>query len=475
MNPEITFLYTHNTSIGYGRMGVYAAEALRECGVTVYDDLGKSPRGKERASERRERFGRTQSPAPTNVVCWASVPTHARWWYKDQFTSVFTMWEAEILPPTFRDTLHEFDLLIVPSDQNLELFGQYHDNVVLNPLGVDPERWHYIPRPDPEREFRFLIGGSGKRKGTDLASKAFRTVFGDWKGKGPEPVLVMKNPKGEPQFRFLDRHQMVSGRLSAEAESGLYASAHCYVQPSRGEGFGLQPLQAMAMGVPTILTDAHGHSSFAKYADFPLGWDWSEADYFIYGHAGNWWEPDFEQLCEAMWEVYHNYDPHRDHAAQVAQNVIPNKFTWAHCAERFVAAHGSELTRPYRGDGTFKIPTQQEFLVRVLHDWPSHNEPPVDIAGVAYRWKKGKDYYENADIKRILFERGVLDPSCLTGDDAGLVPQQVERVNEYSANKEWCGTCLQQLNTRPTKADWIALEMERDSLREQLESLREKV
>lgn len=475
MKPEITFLYTHNTSIGYGRMGVMLSEALRRQGVTLYDDLGVAPDGRETASERRERFGRDLAPSPTNVTCWASVPTHARWWYKDQYTSVFTMWEAQILPETFRDTLYEFDLVIVPSEQNLELFGQYHDNVVLNPLGVDPERWHYIPRPEPENEFRFLIGGSGARKGTDLASKAFLTVFGDWKGDGPEPVLVMKNPKGEQQFRFRPRHQMVSGRLSSDAESGLYAAAHCYVQPSRGEGFGLQPLQAMAMGIPTILTNAHGHSSFAKYADFPLDWSWSEADYFIYGHAGDWWEPDFEQLCEAMWEVYHNYEPHRANAEQVAKNVIPKRFTWDHCADRFIDAHGTELEQPYRGDGSYKIPIQEEYLVRVLYDWPSHNDPPVDIAGVAYRWKKGTDYYENADIKRILFERGVLDPSCLEGEGVGLVPVQMDRVNEYSGNKEWCDTCRQQLNTKPSRADWIELNMENESLREQLATLSERV
>jgi len=451
---ELTFLYTHNSSIGYGRMGVYLSEALKRQGVSVYDDLGKAPPGRESASERKERFGRDLAKSPTNVTCWASVPTHARWWYQDQYTSVFTMWEASHLPESFRDTLHEFDLVMVPSQQNVELFGKYHDNVVLNPLGVDPERWHYIPCEEPDREFRFLIGGSGARKGTDLASKAFRTVFGDWKGKGPEPILVMKNPKGEQQFRYLPGHRMVSGKLSSDAESDLYASCHAYVQPSRGEGFGLQPLQAMAMGRPTILTDAHGHGSFAKYG-IPLGWTWEPADYFIYGDAHDWWAPNFEELCEAMWETYHNWEPARAAAEQVAKNVIPNYFTWDHCADRFVDAFGPELDKPYRGDGSWKIPMQEEYLVRLIRDYPHHNDPPVDIAGVAYRWKTGKDYYELADVKRILFERGVLDPSCLEGPNIGLVPKQVDRVQEYSARHEWCETCGQQLNTKQTKADWL--------------------
>lgn len=458
---ELTFLYTHSMSIGYGRMGVMLAEALERQGVTVWDDLGDPPKDRERATERAERAGRRQSPKPTNVVSWASVPSHARWWYRGQFTSAFTMWEASVLPISFRDSLHEFDVIIVPSEQNVELFSKYHDNVVLNPLGVDPERWHYVPRTDPEREFRFLIGGSGKRKGTDIAFKAFKTVFGDWKGKGPEPILVMKNPKGESQFRGHSRVEMVSGRLSDEAEAGLYATAHAYLQPSRGEGFGLQPLQAMAMGLPTVLTDAHGHSSFAKYATHPIGWDWEKADYFIYGDAGDWWEPDFEQLCEAMWDLYHDYDPHRAMAEQVAKNVIPNHFTWAHCADRFIDAHGDALERPYTGDGTYHHPEQLRFLVRTSRDYPHPTEPPVDIAGEAYRWKKGQDYWEPADVKRILFERGVLHPDCLEGEDTGLVPVQIERIGGYSASKEYCDSCGQRLNTAPTRADDLFEQMKR--------------
>lgn len=451
---NLSLLYTHSTSIGYGRLGTLLAEALTSLGVDVYDDLGVPPKDRARATEARERVGRRLSPEPTNVVSWVSVPSHARWWYQGQFTSVFTMWEAAELPPTFRDALHEFDVLMVPSNQNVELFSKYHPNVLLNPLGIDPARWHPIDRPDRDQFFTFLIGGSGKRKGTDLTFKAFRTVFGDWNGHGPEPRLVMKNPKGESQFVGWDRVSMVPGRLTDQEEVDLYASAHVYVQPSRGEGFGLQPLQAMAQGMPTILTDAHGHSSFSKYATHPLGWSWAPAEYFIYGHAGDWWEPDFDELCESMWDCYQNYDKHLAHAQKIAGSVIPQQFTWRECASRFIDAHNGELSRPYKGDGTHVFPIQDRFLVRVTREYDA------DIAGFMYQWFPGKDYYEPADVKRILFERGVLDPSCLEGDDIGLAPVQIEKLGAYSAAQEHCALCGQVLNTLPTKADAIYAEME---------------
>lgn len=447
---ELTFLYTHDEGIGYGRMGVAIHKALTDLGVDVYTDLGTPPEDLDQ--RETERQGRPHKEGHTNVVCWASVPSHAMWWHEGQYVSAFTMWEASILPPAFRETFPEFDLIIVPSEQNVELFSKYHDNVRLNPLGVDPDTWHYVPRQDPDRYFNFLIGGSGVRKGTDLAFKAFRTVFGDWNGKGPEPTLIMKNPKGESQFRGYDRVLMVSGRITNQAEVDLYANAHCYVQPSRGEGFGLQPLQAMAQGCPTILTNAHGHSSFAKYG-IPIGWSMKEADYFIYGFAGDWWEPDFEELCEAMWDVYHNYEPHRLMAEQVAKNVVPRHFLWQHCAERFVAAHDGELALPYSGSGEFYKPTPRLFHVRVALEWKA------EVAGLVRIWHPDKDYYETADMKRILFERGVLDPSCLQGDDTGLDPGQVKRIGAYSADKEWCPTCGQQLNSGVQRSDVIYEQM----------------
>lgn len=453
---ELTFLYTHNDSIGYGRMGVMLHEALARQGVAVYDDLGDPPPDRDNHTEASERVGRSHKL--TNVVCWASVPSHARWWYTGQFTSAFTMWEASVLPYSFRESMHEFDLLIVPSQQNVELFSKYHDNVRLNELGVDPERWHYVPRTPPDQFFDFLIGGSGLRKGTDLAYKAFNEVFGKFKGKGPIPRLLMKNPKGESRFRGRDRVVMTSGKISNEAEVALYASAHCYLQPSRGEGFGLQPLQAMAQGLPTILTDAHGHGSFAKYG-IPLGWSWKKADYFIYGDAGDWWEPDYDQLCESMWDVYHNWQPHVDAAEQVAKNVIPKYFTWDHCADRFIDAHDGALERPYTGDKSYYYPEQLRYLVRVTAPFSA------DIAGAMYHWRptddegNPKDYYEPADVKRILFEKGSLDPVCLEGDDTGLAEFQIARIGAHTAAQEWCPTCHQQLNTGVQKADVILSEM----------------
>lgn len=442
MTYEINLNYVHNTNLGYGRYGMKLAAALAEAGVAVYDHM---PSDKYPVSEHRGAV-----PGLANTVCWVSTPTHAEGWYKGQRTVLSTMWEATRLPESFRDTFHEFDQIIVPSAHNVELFGQYHDNVAYVPLGIDPTEWFYSKRPPVDAEFRFLIGGSGGRKGTDLAYRAFRKVFRTWPPDMPVPVLVMKNPRNEDFYG--ERIQIVGGKMSDRAEQDLYRTAHCYLQPSRGEGFGLQPLQAIAQGIPTILTNAHGHEAFADLG-IGISATMTKSAYFLHGDAGLWWEPNFDELCERMWQVYNDYDFHERQAMHNAQ-AVAREFTWARTAERFITAVGeTHLSAPFSGSEWYE-PEGRRYLVRVNKDLT------CDITGIVHQFKAGRDYYEKSDVLRILFEAKLLDPSCLEDEgNQGLSPEQVDQIGAYSASQEHCHACGQPLNSHPTAADRIYAEM----------------
>lgn len=445
---ELTLIHVKNRSMGYGRAGVDLAAALTKQGVKVWDTLGPTPDGVSVSEAHTPREGDIPPPYPTANVCWVSVPGHANWWYEGQKAAVFTMWEASYLPEAFRENLHEFDQIIVPSYDNVELFSQYHDNVKFVPLGVDATKWKPRTRPPVHGQFRFLIGGSGARKGTDLAHRAFRTVFPKPDTLDPAPTLVMKNPKGEHFYG--PGIEVVSGRLTDEEEIDLYASCHAYVQPSRGEGFGLQPLQAMSTGMPTILTNAHGHESFA-HLGIPIGWEWADSDYFIYGDAGKWWEPDFEELCEAMWDVYKNYTTHATRARDAALH-INNNWTMKQSAEKFAACFDLDAP-PVKGNKVHRT-------VRKLYPVVVDRIYVADIGGVRHVFQPGKKYYEPADVKRILFESGKLDPICLEQSmegvvDSGLHPMQLGMKEEYAAEHSYCPTCAQRLNTVPTRAEDI--------------------
>lgn len=429
------------TVIGYGRLGVKLADALESLGVDVYNSMD-APNPPTHLQRRIEgtRVGQT------NVVTWVSTPGHARGWHKGQYAVLFSMWEAMRLPESYREYLHNFDQIIVPSDHNLELFGKYHPNVSVAYLGVDPSEWFYVPRRPPADEFRFMVGGSGQRKGVDLVVKAFRKVFKTWPADMPVPKLILKNPKGEDYFG--DRIEVIAGHLSDADEQSLYESVHCYVQPSRGEGFGLQPLQAMAQGIPTILTAAHGHASFA-HLGYGLSSKPSTSAYFIYGDAGDWWEPDFAELCDHMLDVYTNYASAVEVGKHAAE-VVAKEFTWERTAQRYIDVIGMDrLTTPYTGDGSWFTPEAKLYPIVVRREWRA------DIAGQMFLFKPGVTYYEVADIKRILFEGDVLDPVCLQGDgeDTGLLPSEVAEIAAYTARREWCDHCGQRIGSGEQRAD----------------------
>jgi len=406
---ELTLSYTNQPYIGYGRLGIDLQETLAEAGVTLYKDNRESPR--------------------TNTVSLVSVPTHLEGYWQGQYTSVFTMWEATRLPEGFRENMGEVDLIMVPSAHNLELFSHYHDNVKLVPLGIDPKRWDFVKRTPPGLYFDFLIGGSGARKGIDIAYSAFLEAFpeGSW-GSGPVPRLVMKNPKGEPYHH--ERVSMNAGRMSNEDECNLYATAHCYLQPSRGEGFGLQPLQAIAQGIPTILTDAHGHEAFA-HLGIGLNSTLVPAEYFIFGDAGNWWEPNQEELIEQMRWVYNNYDE----ACVNAQNssaLARQQFTREKTAKAFIQAHEGSLDVPYSGTGEWIKTEGLRYPVRV------NQAIDCSIGERRLNMLPGVDYFETADVKRVLFEAGFLD--LATVDKEGLTVKQVAQMDIATAEVcEGCG------------------------------------
>ena len=462
MNPELTMQYVHSDRIGYGRLGVALSQALTEQGVDVYDGqripdqgvrIGQSARDQAMDADKRIK--------DTNAICWVSAPSHAyHGWLRGQYAAMFTMYETTWLPESFREHLHNFDLLIVPSDQNVELFSQYHPNVKRVLLGVDPERWHFTERPPVDRYFRFLIGGSGARKGGDLVQRAFLAAFPVDPPDGPSPRLVIKSPRGNDDILSPARTEFVSGYLSADEEVELYSTVHCYVQPSRGEGFGLQPLQAIAQGVPTILTDAHGHASFA-HLGYGIGSTLvkSPSSAFLHGDHPEmrWWEPDFDELVDRMRHVYDHYDQALEVGRRGASGVELG-FTWRHSAAQFQTAMGHDTLRtPYQGDGSWVTPSEKLYPVVTVRDWKA------DIGGKMYFFKRGELYYESADVKRSMFDAGRLDPVCYDpsdGTDLGLLPEQVAAAGVTSGAHSYCPECSQRLNTRPTKADDMLAELE---------------
>jgi len=180
-------------------------------------------------------------------------------------------------------------------------------------------------------------------------------------------------------------------------------------------------------------------------------------------------------LCEAMEDVYLNYEvalgAARSNAQQVAQ-----QFTWDETARKYLDAIGrDQLELPDVEPIEWVEPTQRRYLVRV------NSTRFFEVGGLQYLLEPRKDYWEPADVKRVLFDGGHLDLSCLPqnllinegGDggnpalselEAGLTPEQIAQIPEYTGSHAFCPTCTQRLNTNmPTLEELEALPVPRET------------
>jgi glycosyltransferase involved in cell wall biosynthesis len=263
-----------------------------------------------------------------SVQVYMGVPLMRQSWWKGQHRVIFTMWETDTLPRAWVRYLTKYDQILVPCQHNLELFSQHHPNVSVVPLGVDTTFWT-PPRKKPNSKFQFRAGGSlWRRKGLDVVVKAFKEL------QLPDAELRIKAAphahdvpdKTQSDTVFLDRKWM-----SLEDQREWFNQADCFIAASRGEGFGLMPLQAIALGVPTIVSLSTGQKEFAHLATSTVSCGKSPADF-----AGQWDEPNIEELKEAMLWHYNNHVEAQKKATASALKV--DEFTWAKASQKLVDA-----------------------------------------------------------------------------------------------------------------------------------------
>lgn len=240
---------------GYG----YAAEnmtlALKKIGIDVsffaqdwaIDKFSK----KELLDLRIKDKAKLDRKVPT--VIFHLPPTLAA--YQDfKYKIAFTMFETSKVPEGWVNCLNTLcDLVVVPSEFCKRTFigSGVRKHIEVVPLGIDLNNYAEIKRPDRE-PFTFLtLANMDERKNFRLALSAFYDQF-----KGDTSVrLIIKTRKGSPvKFVPCRNIEIIEDDYTAEQMRDLYAKADCFIYPSRGEGFGLPPREAMATGLPVILT-----------------------------------------------------------------------------------------------------------------------------------------------------------------------------------------------------------------------------
>jgi glycosyltransferase involved in cell wall biosynthesis len=223
-------------------------------------------------------------------------------------------------------------------------FGK-RENVVLAYYGVDPRSFH------PEVRMR-LRAEARRHLGFEQDNFVVLLIGNDWNSKGlpclMNAVAKLENPALKIAIVGQDDTSLYSRRLDeptlasqisflpfrADVEF-YYAAADAYVGPSRDDSFGLPPLEAMASGLPVIVSRQAGVSEVVSDGD----------DGFILQDP-----QDSEKLASLMLRLYSDAELRSRLGSKAALTAA--QYTWQANADRLGAVFETllERRRKYRAD-----------------------------------------------------------------------------------------------------------------------------
>jgi glycosyltransferase involved in cell wall biosynthesis len=304
-----------------------------------------------------------------------------------KFNIAFSMWEFQDLPPAYIKNMYKADAFIVPSSFCRDLFMRYTDKpVYVCWEGIEPEKYPFHNRVDSynevvskKRRFRFLwVGAPNVRKGYPIvleSTKLFqeipnteiylkttvppisyknmwrsiwrnrKDIFNWDRGKRESYLqaigrMIQRIPRPQLNDRVFTYGKyknviMDTRRLSQQELTELYNSAHCFLLPTLGEGWGLTLCEAMATGCPSIASAVTGCADFFNDdVGYPIQTVQYEQDmtkeYKLKTKAHI---PQAKDMCEKMIFVLQNYGKALA-KGQKASALVHKKFTWQNSAKR---------------------------------------------------------------------------------------------------------------------------------------------
>jgi GT2 family glycosyltransferase len=264
----------------------------------------------------------------------------------------FTMLETDRIPEEWVRQANQMDEVWAPSDFNASTFraSGVTRPIHVVPLGVDPD--YFNPRIRSSRLsecYTFLsVFEWGERKAPEILLRGFNQEF-----RASEPViLVCKILNVDPgvdveaEIRKLGldpaggRIYVSLNQVTPTYQLGmLYRSADCFVLPTRGEGWGMPIIEAMACGVPVISTNWSAPCDFMKpHNSYPLAVERlipavAKCPYYT---GFRWAEPSHAELRRLMRRAYSSPGEARARGERAAVDIHAG-WTWDHAAEKIVA------------------------------------------------------------------------------------------------------------------------------------------
>lgn len=234
---------------------------------------------------------------------------------KNAYKIAYSAWESTDLDDKALEIMSQADEIWGTSPWVKNVFEHIFPNkpVFYYKHGID-ERFKPTKRNSPHEPFTFLhVGEPYSRKSGQLVAECFAELFGN----DPKYRLIMK-AAGFNTVKIKDRWgyystpssvcnnvMEITNFLTNEQFVNLYEMSDVFVYPSWGEGFGFQPLEALAMGMPVIST--YDWSDYKKYISFPVE-SMLSTNEWQHIHPGFMYKPSKESLKEQMLNAVENYE-----------------------------------------------------------------------------------------------------------------------------------------------------------------------
>ncbi len=280
-----------------------------------------------------------------------------------------TFLESAVVPPETRERAKQYPLIVVGSRWNQRVLaeaGIYQTALVLQ--GIDPTLFHPAPRAGVFGR-RFVVFSGGKlerRKGQDIVLRAFRR-FAE---RHPDALLMTAwgSPWPQGALNVNDGSDLVPLQLTAEGAADtlgwtvangiaphqvmhfgplpnarlprILREADVALFPNRAEGgTNLAAMEAIACGVPTILSANTGHLDLVEAGGcYPLRRQSPSPG----SEAKGWCDSDIDEIVETLEAVHRDRDAARATGRQGAAQMM--ELSWARQLDVL-----AETIQPYLG------------------------------------------------------------------------------------------------------------------------------
>jgi glycosyltransferase involved in cell wall biosynthesis len=292
---------------------------------------------------------------PRNLSCDVCILQDVLWYYnrdnvryvpaRSKVKIAYSMIESTAIPAQWVTQLNSsFDAVVVPDEYFVDV---YHNSGVTIPIYVIPlgiyidEFLAYKKVYDQKPRVFGCSAVNWGRKNLVRLIRSFNKAFGN--DERVRLVVHSKTLYNLDKLRSLitvlgaTNIQLISKEFSWQEYIAFMTSLDCYVLLSKGEGFSVTPREALAAGIPCIITNNTAHKNICKTGFVRAVESTVEepAYYEVFRqYCGTQFDCREEDVADALKDMYAHYDDYV-HKAQQARSWVA-QYRWCALRDKYI-------------------------------------------------------------------------------------------------------------------------------------------